>query len=457
MPTIAAIATPPGSGGIAIIRLSGPGAKSLLSRVFLAHSPNFSNFRPWTMHHGIMLDANDEPLDDALAVYMPGPNTYTGEEMAEIHCHGGQYLVEAALDSLLRLGARAAGPGEFTRRAFLNGRMDLTQAEAVAEIIAAPTREGLKQGLMRYEGRLAEQARLIRDKVDEIRLAATAAIDFPDDELESESGESIADRAEKVAERIAGLLKGANRGRMMREGAKIALAGAVNAGKSSLLNALAGRERALVTDLPGTTRDFIEERLDLEGLPASLIDTAGLREGASDPVERLGLAKTREIIADCDLIGLVVDAGDSQSMATGQALLAEYPEKDIFVIWNKSDLLDCGWRAPVWAEGQESLAVSALRGDNIEDLARRLRDRLLAQSGASAAEAGLAPNKRQALALEKALSELRGMAADIRAGAPLDCALARLETAASELGGIIALAADDELLDRIFSQFCIGK
>lgn len=455
MPTIAAIATPAGQGGIGIVRISGPGAKNLLARVFLPRSARFINFRPWTMHRGVMMDSADEPLDDVLAVYMPGPRTYTGEDMAEIHCHGGSTLVEAALASLLRLGARLANPGEFSRRAYLNGRMDLSQAEAVAELIAAPSREAIRHGLDRLEGRLANQTMAIQRKMDELRAFARISVDFPDDEIESLERTEFGARVQELIQAIRKLLAGASRARLMREGAVIALAGAVNAGKSSLLNALCGRERALVTDLPGTTRDFIEEPLNLNGLPARLIDTAGLRNDTSDHVEALGMQKSREIMANADLVALVIDSSAPDSQKINRDILSEVTDKALLLIWNKNDLGQP--EIPDWARGMPSCHISALTGENVDELAEIMRSMILEQAGGENATADAPPNARQAQALEKAQAELELLFDDIKNGQFYDCCLTRLDTASQSLGEIMALAADSELLDRIFSQFCIGK
>lgn len=451
MPTIAAIATPPGRGGIGIVRISGPGAKNLLSRVFLPRSPRFVNFRPWTMHRGVVLNTDDEPLDDVLAVYMPGPRTYTGEDMAEIQCHGGAFLLNSVLDSLLRLGARLAEPGEFTRRAFINGRMDLSQAEAVAEMIAAPSADALRQGMERLEGRLANHARELKRKTDELRALARLGLDFPDDEIEGLNNNEFENQVSAIISIIQNLLKGARRARLMRDGGMIALAGPVNAGKSSLLNALSGRERALVTEMPGTTRDFIEENLSLDGLPVRLVDTAGLRQGTEDPIEALGMAKSREILATADLIALVIDS--SIDTTAVQSIYNDLPPKPLVLVWNKSDLAQPEF--PDWAKARKNCRVSSLTGENIESLASLLRETLMEQSGPASEEA--APNTRQSAALEKARAELEELQADLASGQPYDCCLARLDVASQALGEIIGLAADTDLLDRIFSQFCIGK
>lgn len=453
MPTIAAIATPPGQGGIGIVRLSGPGSKTLLSRVFLPRSPKFSNFRPWTLHRGALLDSNDEPLDDVLAVYMPGPRTYTGEEMAEIHCHGGPFMVEAAMESLYRLGARLAEPGEFTRRAYLNGRLDLSQAEAVAELISAPSREAARHSLGRLEGRLAEQVLNLTQIIDELRALSRVAIDFPDDEIEGLGPEEFERRVEEVIDAIKLLLKGAERARLMADGATVVLAGPVNAGKSSIFNALVGTNRALVTEHPGTTRDYLEQRLLLDGLPINLVDTAGLRESV-DEIENMGIARSRELLASADLAVIVLDGSRLPVQEEYMELLADLERADTpyIYVWNKADL---GQEIPDWIAGYRNCAISAKTGANLEVLSALVRECILGQDNLAFCE--VSPNIRQKAALEGALEELIRLVEDIKAGQTYDCCLARLDMASEQLGSILALAPEDELLNRIFSQFCIGK
>lgn len=454
MPTIAAIATPPGNGGIGIIRLSGPGAKVLLARVFLPHGEHFENFRPYVLHRGVLLDSRDTPLDDVLAVFMPGPRSYTGEDVAEIHCHGGALLVQEALETFLRLGVRLAEPGEFTRRAFLNGRMDLSQAEAVAEMIAAPSREALSHGLGRLEGRLAKAVMLVQEQVNDLRALAAAAVDFPEEETEIMDPEESAHKAEEAVAALELLLRGAERARVMSQGAAVALAGPVNAGKSSLLNALLGEDRALVTPLPGTTRDFLEAHINLDGLPVRLIDTAGMRQ-SNDLVEKMGVERAREIMRQADLVVFVLDAsrgGDDWNPSDW----AEVNPCRTMLVWNKTDLA-VPPRALAWAQKLETAAVSALTGAGVEQLAGALRRRLLQPAGEAAPEGQPVPNVRQAGALRAAMRELLEFALHLRSGLSYDCCLTHLDAAAEALSGIMTLAADDELLDMIFSKFCIGK
>lgn len=470
MTTIAAIATPPGAGGIGIVRISGPRAKEVLARVFLSLSPGFENFEPWRLHRGRMLDRHGEELDDVLAVFMPGPRTFTGEDMAEIHCHGGAFLLEEALTSVLSLGARQAERGEFSRRAFENGRLDLSQAEAVAELIGAPSREAARLGLNRLDGQLGRQTAALREELEDLRAHAALGVDFPDDEVPSLAPEAFAAAVDAVAASVRRLLAGKRRGRLMQDGAQVVLVGAPNAGKSSLLNALLGRDRALVTDIPGTTRDFLEEACDFGGLPVRLVDTAGLRgdDVSLDTVEALGMALTRERLAGADLLLVVVDGarlGEAGARAARcpdpvtAHILALAAEADVpsLLVWNKCDICapQAGSWPPAWAGELPALMASAATGAQVEELAVLARAELL--DTAPPAEGALAPNARQALALERALEELDALAADIRAGQPHDCCLARLDTAAAALGEVTGLGTAAEVLDRIFEHFCIGK
>lgn len=451
MPTIVAPATPPGTGGIGILRLSGPGAKALLGRVFLPQSPKFTNFRPWVLHHGVLLNSHDSPLDEVLAVYMPGPRTYTGEDTAEIHCHGGEVVMREAMESFLRLGARLAEPGEFTRRAFLNGRLDLSQAEAVAEMINARTEAAVAHGLGRLEGRLGREVTTLQENVDELRALAKLAVDFPDDEIDGLAPQEFYARVERIVGSIDTLLKGAERASLESQGATVVLCGPVNVGKSSLLNTLYGSDRALVTDVPGTTRDFIEISLNMGGLPVRFVDTAGLRENPDNVVEALGIEKSLAKATEADLALLVLDASapvPAQSPFVSLSSLC-------ILVWNKIDAAPAP-PLPQWASQIPAIGVSALTGENLEQLLALIRATLLTNAGDVAPEGHVPPNNRQACALRKAREELLALLHNLSI-LPHDCCLSHLDQAAFHLGSILTLAADDELLNRIFSNFCIGK
>ena len=465
MPTIAAIATAPGAGGIGIVRISGPQSREILSRMFSPASAKFSGFRPWVLHRGRALDHEGAPLDDVLAVFMPGPRTFTGEDVAEIHCHGGPFIVQAILETALRLGARAAERGEFSRRAFVNGRMDLSQAEAVAELIAAPSREALRYSLNRLDGLLGRKVTALRQRLEELRVQMSLAVDFPDEEVECLAPEAFAAVVEEVAAAVRGLLTGQRRAQVMQQGAVVVLAGAVNAGKSSLLNALLGRNRALVTDIPGTTRDFLEESCQLDGVPVRLTDTAGLRE-TDESVEEMGVALSRQKVRQADAILLLVDggrlgpAGAAADICPDEAVrevLEQAGDIPVLLVWNKVDLAEPAVWPPAWGHGRPCVRISASTGHNVDTLARRLRALLLDDGSHTPPSDGLAPNARQSLVLERALHELDALLADIAAGSPYDCCSVRLDAAAALLGEVTGLDSPEEVLNRVFSSFCIGK
>lgn len=451
--TITAIATPLGQGGIGIIRISGAQSRTILEDLFQSSSASFAGFRPWMLHHGVIKDGN-EVLDDVLAVVMPGTRTFTGEDVAEIHCHGGSGVVTAILESIMARGARLADKGEFTRRAFLNGRMDLTQAEAVAEMIAAPTREGLRLAQAKLEGLLGKNISALRARLEEARVQLSIAVDFPDEEVECLDPQDFLALVRHVSEGIATLMAGYERTKCWQDGAMVVLAGQVNAGKSSLMNALLGRKRAIVTDQPGTTRDFIEEPLNLNGLAIRLVDTAGLRE-TGDIVEQEGVRISRDLVEQADLVVLVLDA--TQGFGAAELELIRHAGKHrMLVALNKIENLTGA--LPTAPEGVSVVPVSARQGDNIDTLAKTIRQHVLASSGAHEPEAGeLAPNLRQAEGLRRALAELQALDADIEAGVPYDLCGVRLESACAALADITGETTPDAILDKIFASFCIGK
>ena len=447
--TIAAIATAPGAGGIGIVRVSGPGALPILEKLFAPAGKG--GYKPWILRRGRVQDTEGNTLDDSLAVFMPGPKTFTGEDVAEFQCHGGPVLLAAVLEACLCAGARLAERGEFTRRAFLNGRMDLTQAEAVAEMIAAPS----------LDGALGQRIGDLRERLEHLRAQICLAVDFPEEEVECLPQEGFLSAIADVKAAVASLLAGFERTRCWREGVTVALAGPVNAGKSSLMNALLGRQRAVVTEYPGTTRDFLEEPIQLAGLPVRLVDTAGLRE-TDNPAEAQGIQLGRSMIESADVVLLMVDGTEGTTPDTW-ALLSELGPERTILVWNKSDLAT---PPPHWYGKETNLSVkpaahaviSARKGEGLETLAEAVRELALARSQGQEPEPGEAvPNLRQARSLMEVLGELEALEQDVLAGVPYDLCAVRLEGAASALAEITGLDTPEEVLNRIFASFCIGK
>ena len=453
--TIAAVATPPGQGGVGIVRLSGPESRRVLSALFHSARPGFRGFAPHRLHHGRIVDQDGRALDEVLAVVMPGPGSFTGEDVAEIHCHGGRAVLAAVLTACCALGARLARRGEFSYRAWRNGKMDLTQAEAVAEAIAAPTRAALHLAQIKLSGALGRKVAELRAGLEELKAQLCLAVDFPEEDVDCLPPEHLAQEAERTLAALDALLAGVERARAWREGALVVLRGPVNAGKSSLLNALAGRERAIVAESPGTTRDWLEEPLDLDGLPVRLVDTAGLRR-TEDAVERQGLERSRDLAEQADLVLFLLDGSLPLSDEDGEALQALAPERTL-VLMNKDDLQRAQpWPGDALGRRFEVLALSARTGAGLEPLAQRLRERLVEQAPEPEADA-LAPNLRQAAALSTARAELLELIRETDQGLAYDLLGLRLDAACAALAGITGEIAAADVLDTVFNRFCIGK
>ncbi len=458
--TIAAAAGAPGHGGIAVVRISGPKARAVLSAIFApgrsgraARDSGFC-FRPRFLHHGQALGADGLPVDEVLGVLMPGPASATGEDTAELHCHGGPGIVAAVLEAAAGAGARPARPGEFTRRAFLNGKLDLTAAEAVAEIIHAPTLEGARLARAKLDGALGRAVAGLRAGLDALRVQVTLAVDFPDEDAKLLDAPAFTAGIGAGLAGIADLLAAFDRASLWREGASCLLGGTVNAGKSSLLNALLGRERAIVSPLPGTTRDYIEESVGLGGLPVRLIDTAGLRP-TGDLIEAEGMRLTEDLAETAGVVLLVVDAGKGLGPEE-EAFLVRRAEAlaqgRVLLVWNK---IDQSPLPPPAAPPCPVLPVSAKTGQGLRELAEAVRAVLLRAS--PPAPGDLAPNLRQADLLRHAQGELLDLQTALASGLPPDILAVHLDTAAELLDEVTGKSSTEDLLDRIFADFCIGK
>lgn len=456
--TIAAIATPSGSGGIGIIRISGSKAKERLTELFHSVSPNFIDFKPWVLHHGCLMTPTKEFLDDILAVYMPAPCTFTGEDVVELHCHGGHFLLLSILETVLCKNIRLAKPGEFSQRAFLNGRMDLTQAEAIAELIAASSQKEARLASNRLNGLLNQKVLGIRTQLEEIRVWLCLAVDFPEEEVGAFPLEKFTHGLLTVREMIKDLIEGAERSRCWKEGVIVALAGAVNAGKSSLLNALLGKERAIVTEYPGTTRDFLEEVIIVNGLAIRLIDTAGLRT-TFDPIEEQGIQKGREKIDEADAVLLIIDGTVGITEET-KLLLDLFGVDRTVLVWNKVDLKTppLKWTKLCTPSSVNGVCISAKIGSGIDELLILLHNFILSRHNAQEPTFDtIIPNIRQVEIFSSALEEINSLYEDIYSGVPYDLCAVKLENISSMLNSIIGLNTPEEVLNQIFASFCIGK
>ena len=441
--TIAAIATPPGEGALAVIRISGAKALSVADTVFRAAKPP-SDIDERRVVFGKIVDVSGGVLDEVLLTVFRNPRSYTGEDLVEISGHGGPVVASRVLGAVMAAGARMARPGEFTERAFHNGKLDLTQAEAVMDLINAQTDRAAKAAAGQLEGHLGSEIHALRAQLLETVAHLEAFIDFPEEGIDPESGEVLRQRMESIREHLDGLLATANEGRLLREGITLALCGAPNAGKSSLLNRLLGMDRAIVSETAGTTRDTIEERASLGGYPFRVIDTAGLRE-TEDPVEREGVERARRAAEAADLRIHLVDAAEKDSPSP---LFA-----DELLVLNKVDLIADRDALPT------GIQISCRSGEGIELLVQAILAKATGRSSTlgEAAPDVTAINTRHRDCLLKARGHLDAAIALLESGEPPELVAVELRSALGDVGEIIGEAGTEEILGKIFSSFCIGK
>jgi tRNA modification GTPase len=455
--TIAAVSTPTGEGAIAIVRLSGCQAIPLADIVFqgkvrLGEAPSH------TLHHGHIVDPRDRrTVDDVLAAVMRAPRTYTGEDMVEINCHGGLLVTGQILRLLLRQGARLADPGEFTRRAYLNGRMDLLQAEAVAEVIRAKTDLGLEIARRQLNGRCTRRLASIRHDLIEALALIETGLDFSDQELTDDTVGRAREPLRKVREEISGLLREAGFGRRLQEGFRVVLLGRPNVGKSSLFNALLGSDRVIVDARPGTTRDSVSEQVNLRDLPVRLVDTAGLRVAAG-AVEREGVQRTRQEMESADLLVIILD-GSERLGNEDMAILEQTEARKSLVVINKIDLPRELDSEPVEKTGESRpvVEVSATRGDGIESAIEIIGRALSNGNGAAGTGAPLVATLRHREILERALEAVRKAEGGLGDRAGEELVAEDLRRALKILAEMTGRTSDQEVLDHIFSAFCVGK
>lgn len=453
--TIAAIATPMGAGGIGIVRVSGPAAFAVLEAVFSPYGGGPAKvLAPRSLVLGRLRHPDGSIIDEILAVRFPAPASYTAEDVAELQCHGGSTVLREALHACLAAGARLAQPGEFTLRAFLNGRLDLSQAEAVQDIIQAKTKPALDLAEAQLAGALARALQPLEETLLDLLARLGAAADFPE-EIEAIQPAALLQSLQKLDADAAALLVGAEQGRIYREGLAVVLFGPANAGKSSLLNALLGEERAIVTAAAGTTRDVIEESLNLSGLPLVLRDTAGLRE-AKDEAEAIGIGRGQQAAAAAEIL-LLVSAADAPLDADQlTTFLAEHAKQKILLVCNKADQSNAAYaqQLRMQANGLPLLLLSAKTGAGLPALRQALLD--LALDGQAEPTTPLA-NARHQEALLRMREYLHAAIEALEAGLPQDLAAVDLEDAWQALGEISGKTAGESVLDAIFSTFCLGK
>ena len=451
--TIAAISTPPGEGAIALVRVSGANAIEIADKIFRGKKEP-SRFDSHVQHLGEIVGAEDQLIDQGVLSVHRAPGSYTGEDLIEISCHGGTLVSAKVLDACLRAGARGARPGEFTERAFLNGKMDLTQAEAVIDLIRARTDLALRSATEQLEGRLGNQIRKIRDDLIAFLAHINASIDFPEEGISPDEGETLCVRLDSIREAIAALLATADQGRVLREGVRVVIYGATNAGKSSLLNRLLGYDRVIVSDSHGTTRDTIEETVNLKGVPIRLLDTAGLRTSESE-VESKGIMRTEKSLQLADLRLHIADRNapkpphfngtDLPAVASAEAAASNE-----IVVLNKSDLPeDKDWKS------FPALRISCLTGEGLPELQSEILARIRQQN--LRPESAVAINTRHRDCLRRALESCDRARAAMDEGLSQEYMAVDLDQALRALGEVIGIVDVEQILDSVFSQFCIGK
>ncbi|HEX9021418.1 MAG TPA: tRNA uridine-5-carboxymethylaminomethyl(34) synthesis GTPase MnmE [Nitrospirota bacterium] len=451
--TICAVSTPPGEGGIGIIRISGADAIAIASKIFRPRTEKrLEAAATHTLHYGHIVDAvSGEIVDESLLTVMRAPATYTRENIVEINCHGGMMPLWRTMRLVIAAGARQAGPGEFTKRAFLNGRIDLAQAEAVMDIIKAKTSRSHKAANEQLLGGLSSQIAGLRNRLLSLAASVEAGIDFPEEDIETESGHSPTDEIEGILAGVNGLLSGCKYGKIIRDGFATAIVGRPNVGKSSLLNALLRQDRAIVTEIPGTTRDVLEEYLNLDGIPLRILDTAGIRH-AHDKVEQEGVRRSLAAIESADLALVVLD-GSQPMTPEDRRVLEEVKGKNALAIINKSDLSrKLGALDEPWAQ----VSMSCLTGEGLDDLKRTV-SRLVMQGTIASREHAWAVNQRHQTALEQAKESLGKALESARTGLSPEFIAVDIRDALDSLGLIIGATHTEDILERIFNDFCIGK
>ena len=456
--TIAAISTPPGEGGIGIVRISGEEAIAIADRVYQMGSKKISDQDSHTIHYGRVVDPKtDQVVDEVMVTLMKAPKTYTKEDVVEINSHGGILAVNKVLQLVLNNGARLAEPGEFTKRAFLNGRVDLSQAEAVMDMIRAKTDKAMQVAVNQMDGDLSKLIRNLRQEILDTLAQVEVNIDYPEyDDVEEMTSQMLLEKAQSVKSQVKALLETAQQGKVLREGLATAIIGRPNVGKSSLLNKLLREEKAIVTDVAGTTRDIVEEYVSVKGVPLRLIDTAGIRD-TEDQVERIGVERSRKAIQDADLVLLVFNQHEALT-DEDLALIEATKDHKRIVILNKSDLdqhLDLDRLSQALPDA-DFITTSAMTDLGLTDLEDKIAD-LFFSGQTGDRDATYVSNPRHISLLNKAADALDEVIEGIDLGMPVDLVQVDMTRAWDYLGEITGDSVQDELITQLFSQFCLGK
>ncbi|MCY7899457.1 tRNA uridine-5-carboxymethylaminomethyl(34) synthesis GTPase MnmE [Bacillus inaquosorum] len=459
MDTIAAISTPMGEGAIAIVRLSGPEAIQIADKIYKGpKGKTLSSVESHTIHYGHIVDRpSDRVVEEVMVSVLKAPRTFTREDVIEINCHGGIVTVNQVLQLALREGARLAEPGEFTKRAFLNGRIDLSQAEAVMDLIRAKTDRAMNVAMNQMEGRLSALVRRLRSEILETLAHVEVNIDYPEyDDVEEMTHQLLVEKATAVKKEIEALLRTSEQGKILREGLSTVIIGRPNVGKSSLLNSLVHEAKAIVTDIPGTTRDVIEEYVNVRGVPLRLVDTAGIRE-TEDIVERIGVERSRQVLKQADLILLVLNY--SEELSEEDVKLFEAVEgMDVIVIMNKTDLeakIDSE-RVRELANGRPVVTTSLLKEEGINDLEEAIQS-LFYTGAIESGDLTYVSNTRHISILQQAKRAIEDALSGIEQDVPIDMVQIDLTRCWELLGEIIGDSVHESLIDQLFSQFCLGK
>lgn len=454
--TICGIATPLGEGGISIIRVSGSDSLKVINKIFKGkNSSNILDMKSYTMRYGYICDIDSKvEIDEVIISYMKGPRSFTAEDVVEVNCHGGVVSTGRVLEEIIKAGARIAEPGEFTKRAFLNGRIDLSQAEAVMDIIRAKTDLSMKSAVMQSNGALSKEIGKLREYMLNTLALIEYSVDFTEDDEEPD--ETIPIRVQEqltvAIEDMKKLLEGANEGRIIRDGLKLAIIGKPNVGKSSLLNCLLKEKRAIVTDIPGTTRDIIEEFISLDGIPVKITDTAGIRE-TEDEVEKIGVEKSREKIDEADLIVLMLDSSRPLE-DEDREIIEKVKDKKYVVLMNKNDLEKKISDEDI-KELKNIIYISAKTGFGIDELKEKVKD--LFFNGEVDSESMIISNNRHKQALYRALENCEEALDRVKSNEYLDLISIYVTSALKALGEITGSELEEDLINKIFSEFCVGK